>query len=125
MITQTLNRAEAEALFQKEAVLFEHDAVPEYRVMELFGDVAAEFISRTLKCDGYLKGGTDWNAWGSCEPGRPMIYYYRLPGFLKIVAEHNYVHALELHRGSKGGALSDKMWEERETSLEKADKRRK
>lgn len=117
MITQTLNRAEAEALFQREAVLFGRDAVPEYRVLELFGEVAANFISRTLKCDGYLKGGTDWNAWGSCEPGRPMIHYYHLSGFLKIVAEHNYILSLELHKGSKGGALSDKMWEEREKAV--------
>ena len=61
---ETMNKDQAVELFHDEAILFgTTDAIPEYRVLELFGDVAAEFISRTLKYDGYMKAGTDWNGW--------------------------------------------------------------
>lgn len=97
MITVTMNHEEAVALFHRECVLFDRDGVPEWKVIELFGQTAADFLARTFRQDSYMKGGADWNAWGSCEPGRPMRYYYYLPGFLKLVAEHNYVITLAKH----------------------------
>ena len=124
MVTNTMTKAEAEELFQREAILFDRDAVPEYRVMELFGQGAADFIGLVLSHDGYLKGGVDWNAWGSCDPGRPMVYYYYLPGFLKIVTENNYLLTVEQHKNSKGGTLSDKMWEERTKRIDGKKKKK-
>lgn len=123
MITKTLNKEEAVALFQRECVLFSQDGVPEWRVLELFGQTAADFISRAVAIDGYMKSGTDWNGWGSCEPGRPLRHYYTLPGFLKIVAEHNYILTLAMHNASKGGTMSDAIWEARSKDLDKKDKR--
>ena len=122
MFTSTLNRAQAEELFNREAVLYNKDAVPEYRVLELFGGVAADFISRTLSFDGYLRGGTDWNGWGDCSPERPFMHIYYLSGFLKIVAEHNYTINVAEHKTSRGGELSDAIKQRREEELARADK---
>lgn len=122
MIQETLNKAAAIELFEKEAVLFgTSDAVPFYRAIELFGESAATFFDRTIKFEGYLDGGADWNAWGACTDDRPMTNYLYKAGFLKLVTEHNYLCVIKAHAESEGGRIFDKCWEERSRRLEERE----
>lgn len=104
MIAKTLSHAEALELFHKEAVLFGQDSVTEHRVAVLFGKEIADYIACCIG-GNWMKSGVDWNGWGSGEPERPMIHYYYLSGFLKIVAEHNYRLIIKRHMDSSGQEL--------------------
>ena len=119
MINKTLNRAEAEELFLQEAVLFfGQDAVPEYRVYELFGEPAADFATRNMHFEGYLACGRDYNSTGACTEERPMIKYFCKAGFMKLVSEHNYLLVLVSHKNSDGGKMADAAWKLRYEELE-------
>lgn len=121
-ITKTLNKAEATELFEKEAVLFgTSDAVPFYRAIELFGESAAVFFDRTIKAEGYLECGKDWNAWGACTDDRPITNYLYKAGFLKLVTEHNYLCVIKAHAESEGGRIFDRYWEERCRRIDELD----
>ena len=122
MIQEVLNKAAAVELFEKEAVLFgTSDVVPFYRAIELFGEAAAAFFDRTIKTDGYLEGGADWNAWGACTDDRPMTNYLYKAGFLKLVTEHNYLCVIKAHAESEGGRIFDRYWEERCRRIDEMD----
>ncbi len=122
MIDEVLNKAAAVELFEKEAVLFgTSDVVPFYRAIELFGEEAAMFFDRTIKFEGYLEGGKDWNAWGACTDERPMTNYLYKAGFLKLVTEHNYLRVIKAHKESEGGHIFDRYWEERNRRLEERE----
>ena len=121
-ITKVLNIAEATELFEKEAILFDtSDVVPFYRAIELFGEAAAAFFDRTIKFEGYLDGGADWNAWGSCTDDRPMTNYLYKAGFMKLVTEHNYLCVIKAHAESEGGRIFDRYWEERSRRIDEMD----
>lgn len=114
MIDEVLNKAAAVELFESEAILLgQSDVVPFYRAIELFGEEAAMFFDRTIKFEGYLDGGADWNAWGACTDDRPMTNYLYKAGFLKLVTEHNYLRVIKAHKESEGGRIFDRYWEER------------
>lgn len=122
MISEVLNKTAAVELFEKEAILFgTSDVVPFYRAIELFGEEAAAFFDRTIKFDGYLKDGEDWNAWGACSDERPITNYLYRAGFLKLVTEHNYLRVIKAHKESEGGRIFDRYWEERERRLEERE----
>ena len=122
MIEGMLNKAAAEELFEKEAILFGlSDAVPFYRAIELFGEEAARFFDENIKFDGYLHGGEDWNAMGACSDERPLTHYLYKTGFLKLVTEHNYLCVIKAHNESEGGHILDRYWEERIRKLDEAD----
>lgn len=117
IIEKMLNKAEANKLFENEAILFgETNGVPYYRVVELFGEMAAVFIEKNQKYNGYLKPGTDYNSWGDCT----ISCLYR-SGFMKIVTEHNITLAKQRHFNSQGGQLIDKYFEERYRRMEEQD----
>lgn len=128
MITEPLNREAAEELFKQEAIVMSGtgaEGIAQYRIVELFGEPAALFMSRCMSYEGYLVGGRDYNATGAASTDRPMLYYFYKAGFMKIVAEHNYLLSLQAHRASEGGSRIDALWKEREAELEEAPKRKK
>lgn len=124
MLDRVLNSEETQQLFAKEAYFFYGtDAIPEYRVIELFGEAAAEFIERNTP--NYLRGGIDCNATGACSTERPLIRYFYRPGFEKIVSNHNYLLTVQAHRGSEGGKISDAVWKKRSRAIDAADNKEK
>ena len=119
-INYTLNRAQAEELFAAEAVfMYSADMVPEYRVIDLFGDDIAKWLDSCCRYNGYMKGGQDYNHCGDCGS---LIRFFYLPGFLKIVSKANHAQALQSHRNSEAGKLADRLSEERAQKLQELDK---
>lgn len=122
MIKEMINRATAEELFNAEAFYFNgNDAIPEYRIYELFGESAAEFFDRVRGIEGFFIGGKDWNGTGACTEERPFLTYFYKAGFMKIVSEHNYLLSLQAHSASDGGIIADKYKNLRNERLEAAD----
>ena len=122
-IDYTLNRQAAETLFEEEAILFgEANGIPEYRIVEIFGEWAGVFMEKNIYFQGYLEGGRDWNGWGDCGQDRPMLHYMYRRGFLKIVSEHNYRLTLQAHRSSEAGKVVDHLWQLRREEQEAADR---
>lgn len=123
MIESTLSKLQAEELFEKESVLFgTQNAIPEYRIFELFGESASIYLEANIKADGYFVGGKDWNSMGVCTSERPMLNYLYKSGFFKIVAENNYRICMLQHQSSEGGKFVDALWEERSRRLDELDK---
>mgnify|MGYP000000842266 FL=1 len=122
IIEKMLNQTEANELFENEAILLcGRNAIPYYRVVELFGETAAIFIESNQKYNGYLTGGLDYNSCGACTEKRPLLSYLLKPGFLKVVSEHNYFIALQKHKESNGGQLIDKYFKERYRRMKEQD----
>lgn len=122
MIEGYLSKAKATELFEQECMVqYGDDAVPEYRIAELFGLEAARWIERNIRADGFLVPGRDWNASGSCEPGAPFLHYFYLSGFMKIVSAHNRRVHVAAHTSSEAGRAVDAIWEERSKRLEDAE----
>ena len=122
MIEGYLSKAKATELFEQECMVqYGDDAVPEYRIAELFGLEAARWIERNIHEDGFLVPGRDWNASGSCEPGDPFLHHFYLSGFMKIVSEHNRRVHVAAHTSSEAGRAVDAIWEERSKRLEEKD----
>lgn len=122
IITRPLSRAEAAAIFDENAVfLGRADAIEIHRIVELFGEPAARFIERNTCMNGWLEGGTDYNASGSCTPYDPCLRYYYFTGFLKVVSNHNHRLQVIAHSQSEGGAIWDKVWDERIKAIDALD----
>ena len=80
-----LSKEAAEEIFNIESVyLGRGNVIPCDRVAERLGDWRKEYARTSLK------DGNDCNAWGDCHE-RPMIYYLSKSGFMKVVAERNYL----------------------------------
>ena len=122
MIEHTLNRQQADELFDREACLFgESNGIPEYRIVELFGEWAAAFIEGNIHHNGYLDGGEDWNGFGGSSAERPILRFLYREGLYKVVSEHNYILALAGHRSSAAGRVVDAQWKRRHEELEAAE----
>ena len=122
MIEGDLGKAKAAELFEQECMVQHgYDAVPEYRIAELFGMEAARWIERNIHADGFLVPGRDWDASGSCEPGDPFLHHFYLSGFMKIVSAHNRRVHVAAHTSSEAGRAVDAIWEERSRRLEEKD----
>jgi hypothetical protein len=122
-IDYTLSRQAAESLFDAEAILFgENNGVPEFRIVEIFGEWAGAFFEKHTHYNGYFEGGRDYNGWGDCGSDRPMLHYLYRRGFLKVVSEHNYRLTLRAHKTSEAGKVVDHLWEIRRETLEAADR---
>lgn len=122
MIEKYLSKEAATELFEKECIfLYDRNAVPEYRVAELFGREVAQWIEKNIHCDGYLVGGRDWNAAGSCEPGDPCLTSFYMAGFMKVVSFHNHRLHVAAHTSSEAGKAIDAIWQERSKRLEALD----
>ena len=127
-IEYTLSKSQTDMLFDQEAVLFgTRNGVPEYRIVELFGDWAATWLEKNMYADGYLNPGSEWNGWGDCGPERPMRHHFYRSGFHKIASEHNYRLSLEKHNTSTAGSLVDSVWKARcdRLAAAEAEKERK
>lgn len=124
MIKKTLSKANAMEIFEREAVFFHGtDAIPEYRIIELFGAAAADYIVKNIHLNGYLIDGEDWNGCGACSREQPFIRYFYKTGYMKIVSEHNYTLTVRAHRGSEAGKMVDMLWKERDRKLDELDER--
>lgn len=125
MIEHTLNKGAAAALFEENAIFFFNgDAVPEYRIYELFGTAAAEFYYRNKHCTDLFVGGRDYNATGACDNCRPLTTYFTKSGFMQFVTEHNYQMTIAASAQSDGGRIAaDYMarWNERISESEAAE----
>lgn len=122
MIDYTLNRQQADELFDCEAILFgKSNGVPEFRMVELFGEWAGAFFEKNVLTNGYMTGGEDWNAWGDCSSDRPLMHYLYRSGFFKVVSEHNYRQSLAHHKESEAGRVVDALWKARSERLEALD----
>ena len=122
MIEHTLNRQQADELFDREAILLgKCNGIPEYRIVELFGEWAATFIESNIHYNGYLNGGEDWNGWGDCSTEKPMLRFLYRAGLYKVVSEHNYNLMLAGHRSSAAGRVVDAQWQRRHEEMEAAE----
>ncbi|MBR3560944.1 MAG: hypothetical protein IKN81_05370 [Oscillospiraceae bacterium] len=118
-ITNTLNLEQANALFDTEAVFMcRTNVIPEYRVVELFGDDMAEWLDKCCRHDGYMKGGADYNLVGDTH--QTIRVFYRA-GFYKIAGKANYKLTLQSHRNCDAGKLIDAISEERSQELARQD----
>lgn len=122
-LNYTLSRQAAEDLFNQEAILFgEVDAIPEYRIVEIFGEWAGAYFEGHVKYNGYFDGGRDYNGWGDCGAERPMLHHLYRRGFFKIVSEHNYRLTLQAHRSGTAGKVVDALWQARREAMEAAER---
>lgn len=119
-INYAMNQMQAERLFAAEAVFMcSADVVPEYRVIELFGDDMARWLDSCCVHEGYMKGGRDYNYGGAnCDS---MIRVFYKEGFYKIVSRANQAQVLQMHRNSEAGKLADQVMEERVQELRRQD----
>lgn len=95
MIKEPLSSAAAEQIFMQEAICFgNRDAIPLYRMVELFGESAGYYIERNMGFEKYLVGGRDYNSRGSGSEEAPIIDYFYKEGFMKVVTNHNYLYSV-------------------------------
>lgn len=110
MIEKPLNREETEQIFKREALCFGCiDAIPQYRVIELFGEHIAYFMEENMKYNGLLDIGRDYDGIGSGTEERPFLTCFTKEGFIKIVSEHNYSYSIAAHAESDAGRLADEL----------------
>lgn len=95
MIKEPLNREAAEQIFEKEAICLGYrDAIPQYRIVEIFGETAGYFMELNMGYKKHLDWGTDYISRGSGNEESQIIYYLYKEGFMKVVAQHNYCKRL-------------------------------
>lgn len=115
MIEKALNQSEIEALFAENAVFaYSHDVVPEYRLVELFGDWVALYCDKHCVFKGYLINET-------CtfhQAGRGL----NLAGVKKIVTEHNERVLHTTLEQTESGKLITAIWNERCARLDELDR---
>lgn len=113
-----LSKKQADAIFDREAVMFySMDAIPDYRVAELFGPEVCGWAERSMSADGFLRLNDDWSTWG----GGNERHFYR-SGFRKIVSHYNYLVS-QIHRNDgEGGKVWDDLWKARCEAMEAAER---
>ena len=95
-----MNRKQVDELFEAEAVFFDSfEVVPEYRLVELFGDFP---IWQRWLCiqDDSLERGRDYTV---CSPHGLIVY--SKSGFYKIITGINYELMRRAHQHSVAGKL--------------------
>lgn len=117
IINNTLNKAAAAELFAKEAILFgDVDAVPEHRIVELFGEWAGKWF---VDHSDWFVAGRDYNLWGGSFHGeRPFARHLYRDGFNQIVSEHNYRLTVQERRASESGKIIDALWDAKRAEQE-------
>lgn len=124
MITKRLNREEAEQVYLQEAYVVRgtgEEGIPQYRVVELFGEIAAIYMEDNICIDGKLQQGKDYTTYyGRSELPYLSTFLYKR-GFMQIVAEHNYQLTVKAHKESEGGAIIDRLWNERIRELQEEE----
>ena len=118
-INYTMNLAQANSLFDAEAVfMYSADVIPEYRVIELFGNDMAAWLDSCCRHDGYMKAGRDYNYGG--DVSETIRFFYK-SGFYKVVSKSNHRLLLHAHRSCDAGKLADAIMEERIRELARQD----
>lgn len=103
MMKEPLNREAAEQIFKQEAIFFGFaDAIPEYKVIELFGERMADYVAQNIKWD---RQRMDIGIDSGTEEGVSVIRYLYQSGFLRVVSEHNRHLASMAHAGSESGKI--------------------
>ena len=122
MMKEPLNREAAEQIFKQEAICFGgRDAIPQYRVIELFGEHIAYFMEENMGYHGLLELGRDYSGVGSGTEERPFLTFFMKEGFIKIVSEHNYLYYIAAHAESDAGRIADDLWRKRIERIERED----
>lgn len=112
-----LSKEQADVIFEREAVMFySTDAIPDYRVAELFGPEVCRWAEGSMSAEGFLRWNEDWSSWG----GNGEHHFYR-SGFHKIVSHHNYLVSQMRRSESEGGKVWDDLWQARHEALEAAE----
>lgn len=87
------SKTKVEELFHQEAILIgNHDGVPFFRAVALFGEAAAEW--------GKKAGTTGWNVFGTGD-GAAGLAYLNKEGFYRAASWANVQQALVIEAGSK------------------------
>ena len=122
-INETISKKTADALFDDEAILFGNaNWIPEYRIVELFGEWAAAFIEKHICYNGYMVERVDYcDVRNDNSNVHSKIRFCSRAGFNKIVSEHNYRVCFEAHRTSEAGKIVDALWQARLDRLSAAD----
>lgn len=104
-IQSTLNRKQADALFDAHAVCMNgEDVIFEYVAADIFGRDVMAWIEAGMKYQGYIVGGKHYNGWGSgCQ------YFYKA-GFDMMVTQHNYLISKVERSQTEGGRIWDELW---------------
>ena len=122
MIKEPLNREAAEQIFEKEAICLGYrDAIPQYRIVEIFGETAGYFMELNMGHKKHLNWGTDYISIGGGNEDSPIIYYLYKEGFMKVVAQHNYSYSVEAHEKSEAGKFVDELWRQRSERIDRED----
>lgn len=120
IIKETLKKDQITELFEQESFfLYSQDAIPEYRVIELFGESFAEWLDSSCRVQ-YLKPGADYNEDGA-GIGQMKKFFY-LSGFRKIVSKHNSLIMRELHSQSEAGKILDQIVQHNIEELDRLDR---
>lgn len=127
MIETTLSMQQAEDLFQREGILLgAEDAVPVFRIVELFGVYAGKWIEENIGSQPHhLTPGRDHNARGGCTEECPLIEYLYRPGFFKLVTAHNYSVLARRYKTSEGGRIWREIWQARCDRIAAEEERRR
>lgn len=119
MIKEPLNREAAEKLFKQEAIYFWFaDAIPEYKMIELFGESMADYIAQNIKWD---RQRMDIGHSSGREAGEPDIRYLYQSGFLRVVTEHNRHLAAIAHSESDSGKVVNAAHQREWARIERMD----
>lgn len=121
IIKTTLNKAQADALFEEECIFIGGDVIPEYRIVELFGADVAAWAEEHSKHEGYLQWGRDVNSCCSAFSGPHEIRYFTRTGFYKVVTRLNVLKHVEAHKQSPAGQIIDEVWKARAARQAAAD----
>ena len=115
MIEKALSQSEIEALFAENAVFaYSRDVVPEYSLVELFGDWVARYCDEHCVFKGYLSD----EACLFHQAGRG----FNLAGVKKIVTEHNERVLHATLEQTESGKLITAIWNERCARLDELDR---
>lgn len=121
IIKETLKKDQITELFEQESFfLYSQDVIPEYRVIELFGESFAEWLDQCCVHEGYMKPGADYNEDGA-GIGQMKKFFY-LSGFRKIVSKHNSEIMRELHSQSEAGKIIDQIVQRNIEELDRLDR---
>ncbi len=114
-----LTKADAEALFERNAVLLDYtcNAIPFYRVIEIFGEEAAVFLEKNMEYQGYIANAKDYGSYSDAITGN---FLYKC-GFLKVVVHHNNYLSQKAHKESESGHVWEQCWEARCRRLDEED----
>ena len=117
-IEYAMNKAQADEVFAANAVAISgRDVIFDYKIWELFGSEICAWAESCMHSQGYLDWGKECNSWGECG-----LHYFYKSGFDKLVSWHNYHCCFAEYKASEGGAVWDRLWQDRNEAIEAAER---